>query len=66
MTAAINRQLERIAADVLGIATLETRNSDSLDFHDLAVWNIKAALERAYTEGRNAASLQQQGGNTDA
>ncbi|MDT8854830.1 hypothetical protein RNZ50_07320 [Paracoccaceae bacterium Fryx2] len=33
------------------IETLETRNSDGLDFHDVAVWAIRAALEAAYTAG---------------
>jgi len=40
-----------IAKKHLGIETLETRNSDSLDFHDMAVWNIKAALKAAYEDG---------------
>ena len=43
----------QIAAQHLHIETLETRNSDSLDFHDTAVWSIKAALEAAYEAGRN-------------
>jgi hypothetical protein len=37
------------------IQTLETRNSDALDFHDVAVWSIRAALEAAYAAGRAAA-----------
>jgi hypothetical protein len=44
-----------IAQARLGIETLETQNSDSADFHDLAVWNIKAALEAAYETGRRDA-----------
>ena len=36
------------------IKTLETRNSDRLDFHDVAVWAIRAALEAAYEAGRVA------------
>lgn len=39
-------------ARVLGIETLETRNSDSLDFHDLAVWTVRAALDAAYAAGQ--------------
>ena len=39
-----------------GIETLETRYSDSLDFHELAVWQLKEMLEQAYTCGANAAS----------
>ena len=36
------------------LETLETRNSDGLDFHDVAVWAIRAALENAYEAGRIA------------
>ena len=39
----------------LGLETLETRNSDSLDFSDQAVWSLKAALEAAYEAGAQAA-----------
>ena len=38
------------------IETLETRNSDRLDFHDVAVWAIRAALEAAYAAGVAAAA----------
>jgi hypothetical protein len=34
--------------------TLETRNSDQLDFHDVAVWAMRAALEDVYEAGRIA------------
>ena len=47
--------ITRIASEVLGLETLDTRRSDSLDFHDLAVWQIRKALEAAYEAGRNAA-----------
>lgn len=40
-----------LARKHLGIPTLETRNSDELDFHDVAVWAIKAALLEAYRAG---------------
>lgn len=36
-----------IARDVLFIETLETRKSDRLDFHDVAVWTVREALEKA-------------------
>ncbi len=36
------------------LETLETRNSDSLDFQDVAVWAIRDALEEAYEAGRRA------------
>jgi hypothetical protein len=37
------------------IETLETRNSDSLDFHDVAVWSIRNALAAAFAAGQAAA-----------
>ena len=46
--------ITRIAQAMMGIETLETRLSDDQDFHDLAVWQIKAALEAAYQAGKNA------------
>lgn len=36
-----------------GVETLETRNSDDLDFHDVAVWSIKEALHDAFLAGMN-------------
>ena len=38
------------------IETLETRNSDWLDFHDVAVWAMRAALTEAYAAGLAAAT----------
>ncbi len=46
--------VNEIAQRILRIDTLETRKSDSLDFHDCAVWNIKEALEAAFEAGRKA------------
>ena len=43
----MQKALEQIAAEHLGIETLVTRKSDSLDFHEVSVWGIKAALEAA-------------------
>ena len=43
--------LTLIAQKHLGIETLETRRSDSLDFHDTAVWCLKDALEAAFKAG---------------
>lgn len=39
------------------VQTLATRNSDPLDFHDVSVWAIEAALEEAYQAGRGAAAV---------
>ena len=47
----IDHLLTVIAQKHLGVETLETRNSDSLDFHDTAVWCIKGALEAAFKAG---------------
>jgi hypothetical protein len=51
-----NSTLEAIAGRRLGIGTLATRNSDSLDFHDLHVANIRQALQDAYQAGAEAAA----------
>jgi len=48
--------LEIAARHFHTIETLETRNRDRLDFHDVAVWAIRAALEEAYAAGVAAAS----------
>ena len=50
-----NETIERIARQMLGIDTLDTRHLDRLDIHDLPVWAIRQALERAYEAGRRAA-----------
>ncbi len=50
-----NQTLEAIARQHLRIETLETRKSDSLDFHEVAVWSVVAALEAAYQAGFAAA-----------
>ena len=46
--------LLEIAAKHFFLETLETRNSDGLDFHDVAVWSIRAALEAAFAAGQAA------------
>ena len=40
-----------IAQKHLSIETLETRHSDRLDFHDVAVWAVCDALEAAFKAG---------------
>ena len=37
------------------VETLETRNRDALDFHDVAVWSIRNSLTEAYAAGMAAA-----------
>ena len=59
MTAALAKApsealLLEIVAEHFRLETLETRNSDGLDFHDVAVWSILAALEAAFAAGQAA------------
>jgi len=51
-----DRTIEGIAKRVLDIPTLETRKSDQLDFHDLAVWSVLEALRLAYAAGAEHAN----------
>jgi hypothetical protein len=55
-TAACDALILEIAQRRLFLETLETRNSDRLDFHDVAVWAIRDALAEAYEAGRRAAT----------
>lgn len=48
----LNALLTRIAQEHLLIDTLETQNSDSLDFHDVSVWGVREALIAAYQAGQ--------------
>ena len=54
-------QAEEAVRQRLGLDTLETRNSDRLDFHDLSVASIREAIRIAFNEGYAAA-----GGAADA
>ncbi len=47
--------LAGIAEKHLFIETLEECKSDSLDFHEVSVWGVQAALEAAYAAGLAAA-----------
>ena len=47
--------LAGMAQKHLFIETLEERKSDSLDFHEVSVWGVQAALEAAYAAGLAAA-----------
>ena len=47
--------MAEIAQKHLFIETLEERKSDSLDFHEVSVWGVQAALEAAYAAGLAAA-----------
>ena len=47
----LEQLLTQIAQSKLGIETLEIRKSDGLDFHDVAVWCLRDALEAAFNAG---------------
>ncbi len=50
-----NKVLAQIANNELCIRTLDTSKINSLNFHDLAVWDIKTALRAAYEAGQQYA-----------
>ncbi len=50
----IDNILTNIAKTHMGIKTLETQNSDQMDFHEICVWDLKKALSDAYIAGSNA------------
>ncbi len=50
----VEHLIAQIAAQHLLIETLETRNRDCLDFHEVPVWGIEAALMAAYAAGRDS------------
>ena len=52
----MDETIDTIAKLTLGLETLETRNMDSLDFHEFSVGNIKAALSEAYLAGQKHGS----------
>lgn len=52
----VDQLLSEIAKKRMNIETLETRNSDSLDFHDISVWSLKDALQEAYNSGKGNGS----------
>ena len=58
--AARDAVLLEIAERHFFLETLETRNSDSLDFHDSAVWAIRSALLAAFEAGRRAGAANTQ------
>lgn len=47
-------QLAEIARKTLRFETLETRKSDGLDFKEVAVWEVEAALKAAFLAEKEA------------
>ena len=56
----MNEELVTIAKR-LGFVTVTTRNSDRLDFREVAVWQVAEALEAAYEAGKRAATSEEKG-----
>ena len=50
----MDKVIKEIAKKILDIKTLETRNSDSLDFYELSVWQIKESLKKAFEAGEKS------------
>jgi hypothetical protein len=50
----MDKIITQIARDRMEIETLERRNSDSLDFHEVSVWGLKEMLAAAYKAGQQA------------
>lgn len=42
-----------------GLPTLATQRSDALDFHEVAVWQLRDALAAAYRAGLAAATKRE-------
>jgi hypothetical protein len=63
MSATTEEAVAEIARRRLRLGTLETRNSDGLDFHEVAVWEIKAALLKAFRAGEAAGARPTQQGD---
>lgn len=50
----VDAELASIARRTMDIPTLDARNSDRLDFHEVSVWEILRALRLAYRAGQSA------------
>lgn len=57
----IENELAEIARRVLRVPTLEARNMDSLDFHEVGVLALKDALMKAFEAGRRAGHTPYEG-----
>lgn len=57
-----NQTIQAIAAKHLRVESLTAQRRDSLDFHELAVWSIEAALNAAFEAGKQQACSSCKGG----
>lgn len=49
--------MEKIIKEItkkFDLETLDTRNSDSLDFKDIAIWNLKEMITMAFEAGKKS------------
>lgn len=58
--------LEQIARQHLLVQTLQTQHADRLDFHEVSVWGIEAALQAAFAAGQQAAAKKLQAEQKDS
>lgn len=49
-----NERILMVARNHMGVETLETRNRDGLDFHDLSVATVRNGLCEAYVQGQRS------------
>lgn len=49
------QRLDQIARQHLRIDVLQPRNSDQLDFKEVAVWEVRNALQAPFEAGQKAA-----------
>lgn len=54
LSESLDNDLLKIAKKHFQVSTLAKRNSDSKDFHDVAIWDIKDALTDAYNLGKKS------------
>ena len=54
----VKQLLGQIASEHLCIPTLEIQRSDNLDFHNVSVWAVEAALRAAFDAGRKSAEAE--------
>ena len=59
---ALPPELEALAKEHFGFETLETRNSDRLDFREVSVGSVRVVLQRAFELGQAAATGKQPAG----
>jgi hypothetical protein len=50
----VDAQLASIARRTMDVPTLDARNSDRLDFHEVSVWELLKALRLAYRAGQSS------------